>query len=35
MDQIGKSRVVNPGPAAMGHYALVEIDSTVSVRLDG
>jgi Icc-related predicted phosphoesterase len=35
MDELGKSRVVNPGPAAAGHYALVAIDEEVSVRLDG
>jgi Icc-related predicted phosphoesterase len=34
VDAIGKSRIVNPGPAAAGHYAVVEIDETVTVRLD-
>jgi Icc-related predicted phosphoesterase len=34
-DEIGKSRVVNPGPAAAGHYAVVEVTETVTVRLDG
>ena len=33
-DEIGKSRIVNPGPAAAGHYAVVEIDENVTVRLD-
>jgi uncharacterized protein len=33
-DEIGASRVVNPGPAAAGHYAVVEINETVVVRLD-
>jgi uncharacterized protein len=33
-DEIGTSRVVNPGPAAAGHYAVVEINETVVVRLD-
>ena len=33
-DSIDASRVVNPGPAIAGHYALVEIGETVSVRLD-
>jgi Icc-related predicted phosphoesterase len=33
-DEIGRSRVVNPGPAAAGHYAVVEINETVVVRLD-
>jgi Icc-related predicted phosphoesterase len=33
-DEIGTSRVVNPGPAAAGHYAVVEINETVVVQLD-
>jgi Icc-related predicted phosphoesterase len=33
-DAIGASRVVNPGPAFAGHYAVVEVDEDVSVRLD-
>jgi Icc-related predicted phosphoesterase len=33
-DTIGKTRVVNPGPVAAGHYAVVEVDETVTVRLD-
>jgi uncharacterized protein len=34
MDTIGKAQVVNPGPAAAGHYALVEVDTDVTVLLD-
>ena len=34
-DTIGTSRIVNPGPAAGGHYAVVEIDGAApTVRLD-
>jgi uncharacterized protein len=33
-DRIGRSRIVNPGPVSAGHYALVEIDGGVEVRLD-
>jgi Icc-related predicted phosphoesterase len=33
-DEIGKTRVVNPGPVASGHYAVVEVGDEVSVRLD-
>jgi len=33
-DTIGRSRIVNPGPVASGHYALVEVGATVSVGLD-
>jgi len=33
-DAIGRSRIVNPGPAFDGHYALVEVGATVSVGLD-
>lgn len=33
-DTIGRSRIVNPGPVASGHYALVEVADSVSVRLD-
>ncbi|HLF67732.1 MAG TPA: metallophosphoesterase [Gaiellaceae bacterium] len=33
-DTIGRSRIVNPGPAASGHYALVEVDDAISVALD-
>jgi Icc-related predicted phosphoesterase len=34
VDQLGKTQVVNPGPVASGHYALVEIGDDVSVQLD-
>lgn len=33
-DTIGATRVVNPGPVFGGHYALIEVGDTVSVRLD-
>jgi len=33
-DTIGASRIVNPGPVASGHYALIEVGETVSVLLD-
>ena len=33
-DTIGRSRIVNPGPAASEHYALVEVDDAISVALD-
>jgi len=33
-DWIGAAQVVNPGPVASGHYALVEVGETVSVTLD-
>lgn len=33
-DVIDASRIVNPGPVASGHYALVEIDGTITVTLD-
>jgi hypothetical protein len=33
-DMIGGTQVVNPGPAAAGHYAVVEVDGTIAVRLD-
>ncbi len=34
MDEVGRTRVVNPGPVASGHYALVEVGDGVSVELD-
>jgi Icc-related predicted phosphoesterase len=34
-DTIGSARIVNPGPASAGHYALVDIDDQIDVRLDG
>jgi len=32
-DTIGRSRVVNPGPAFAGHYALIEVGATVFATL--
>jgi Icc-related predicted phosphoesterase len=34
IDDLGPTRVVNPGPVASGHYALVDVDETVKVVLD-
>jgi Icc-related predicted phosphoesterase len=34
IDEIGSTRVVNPGPVASGHYALVDVGDSVSVFLD-
>jgi Icc-related predicted phosphoesterase len=34
IDSVGTSRVVNPGPVAAGHYALLEIGDGVGVTLD-
>jgi Icc-related predicted phosphoesterase len=33
-DRIGTSQIVNPGPVAAGHYAVVEVDGALAVRLD-
>ena len=33
-DGIGTTQIVNPGPARAGHYALVEVDGEVVVRVD-
>jgi uncharacterized protein len=33
-DRIDHSQIVNPGPVANGHYAIVEIDDAITVRLD-
>ena len=33
-DRIGGARIVNPGPAAAGHYALLDLDERVAVKLD-
>ena len=30
----GERRVVNPGPAPRGHYAVADIDEAVTVRRD-
>jgi uncharacterized protein len=35
VDDIGRTRIVNPGPVAAGHYAVVTIDGELSVRVDG
>jgi hypothetical protein len=34
-DTIGRSQIVNPGPVLAGHWALVELDGDLRVRLDG
>jgi Icc-related predicted phosphoesterase len=34
VDELGATRVVNPGPVAAGHYAVVGAGATVSVELD-
>ena len=34
-DEVGGTKVVNPGPVASGHYAVVEVDEHVTVTLDG
>ena len=33
-DRLGRSQVVNPGPAAAGHYALVDVAGSVTVTVD-
>jgi hypothetical protein len=33
-DTISRTRVVNPGPVAAGHYALIDVGDSVSVTLD-
>lgn len=33
-DSIGNTKVVNPGPVSAGHYAMVEVNHGVEVRLD-
>jgi uncharacterized protein len=35
VDEIGRTRIVNPGPATAGHYAAVTVEGELSVRLDG
>ncbi|HET7855604.1 MAG TPA: metallophosphoesterase family protein [Gaiellaceae bacterium] len=35
VDEIGRTRIVNPGPATAGHYAAFSVDEELSVRLDG
>jgi Icc-related predicted phosphoesterase len=34
LDELGRSRIVNPGPVAAGHYAVVETNGELGVRLD-
>lgn len=34
IDRIGPTRVVNPGPVASGHYAVVEVGDEIRVTLD-
>jgi uncharacterized protein len=34
IDRIGVTQIVNPGPAGAGHYAIVDVDDAVTVRLD-
>lgn len=34
LDEIGPTRVVNPGPVGAGHYALVEIGDEVTASVD-
>lgn len=34
LDEVGGSRIANPGPVGAGHYALVDVGETVAVRLD-
>jgi uncharacterized protein len=33
-DEVGSARIVNPGPAMAGHYAVADVDDGVTVRLD-
>jgi Icc-related predicted phosphoesterase len=35
VDEIGRTRIVNPGPVTAGHRAVVAVDDELSVRLDG
>jgi Icc-related predicted phosphoesterase len=35
VDEIGRTRIANPGPVFSGHYAVVDVDDDVSVQLDG
>jgi uncharacterized protein len=34
-DRIGRSQIVNPGPVADRHYAVVDVEEEVTVTLDG
>jgi Icc-related predicted phosphoesterase len=33
-DEIGATRIVNPGPVSAGHYAVVDVDGGITIRLD-
>ncbi len=33
-DEIGRTRVVNPGPVGEGHHAVIEVDGGLTVRLE-
>jgi len=35
IDELGPTQIVNPGPVASGHFAVVEVGEAVSVWLDG
>jgi Icc-related predicted phosphoesterase len=35
VDEISRTRIVNPGPVSAGHYAVVDLDGDLTVRLDG
>lgn len=34
LDVIGRTQIVNPGPTAAGHYAVVDVNEEVTVHLD-
>lgn len=34
IDRLGGAQIVNPGPVASGHYAVVDVGETVTVTLD-
>jgi Icc-related predicted phosphoesterase len=34
IDELGSTRIANPGPVAEGHYAFVEVGETVTLTLD-
>jgi Icc-related predicted phosphoesterase len=34
IDELGPTSILNPGPVSAGHYALVDVDETISVSLD-
>jgi uncharacterized protein len=35
VDELGRTQIVNPGPVAARHYAVVDVEDELSVRLDG